>query len=326
MKTMVDVLNAPRRGKFFQLEQLRGEWMELSLAPEFGCHWTRLRVSVKGEWADFLKPVASGDALLDASTGHGSYIMAPWSNRIAGAGFEFSGRRYQLRKNFRDGTAIHGDVRTRPWTVIESSAERFEAELDSREFMDFNFPFAARFHQAIGMEADRLRMDFTTENAGDEPMPAGFGIHPFVMRRLTWRDDDVMLVVPADRVYPAVGCIPTGPAEAVERSTDLRHLRKLGKPNLDHCFTGFTEREIRLIYQGSRAEVRFGFDESFGHAVIYAPNLIDGSAAPFVAIEPVTNANDGFNLLAKGWKDTGVRILEPGERWTASLEISVGDI
>jgi aldose 1-epimerase len=34
---------------------------------------------------------------------------------------------------------------------------------------------------------------------------------------------------------------------------------------------------------------------------------------PFVAVEPMTNANDGFNLLAQGIEGSGVFVLEPGE-------------
>ncbi len=326
MKTTIEVLNAPRHRRMIPVEQLRNDWFELSLVPEFGCHWTRLRLSVKGEWADFLKPVPGGDALLDSPTGHGSYIMAPWSNRIAGATFEFQNKRYELRKNFRDGTAIHGDVRTRPWDVIDSTAERFEAQLDSRNFEDFNYPFSLRFHLLMELFGERLQVLFETENCDSQPAPAGLGFHPFVMRRLTWRDEDVVLSVPADLVYPAEGCIPTGPAEPVQGVTDLRELRPLEAPNLDHCLTGLTGQEIRIIYLGSRTEVRFSFDESFGHTVIYAPNTPHGIPTSFVAVEPVTNANDGFNLLARGHKNTGVRILAPGETWTARWEISMGDI
>jgi|SRR6266545_2755184 len=326
MKATAEVLNAPRHRRIFSTEQLRNERIELSFLPEFGCHWSRLRLSVKGEWADFLKPVPDGDSLIDSPTSHGSYVMAPWSNRIAAGLFEFQGKRYQLQKNFRDGTAIHGDVRTRPWSVVDSTADRFEAQLDSRDVPEFNFPFPLRFQQVLELEGDRLRVEFTTTNAGDRAAPAGLGFHPFVLRRLTWRDDDVILVLPAEKVYPAVGCIPTGPAQPVEGSTDLRGLRRLGSPGLDHCFTGLTGREIRIIYRGSRVEVRFEVDESFGHAVIYAPNTKDGTPNSFVAVEPVTNANDGFNLLAKGWKETGVRVLSPGESWTARWQISMGDV
>jgi len=34
---------------------------------------------------------------------------------------------------------------------------------------------------------------------------------------------------------------------------------------------------------------------------------------PYFAIEPVTNANDGFNLYDKGIPGSGVFVLEPGE-------------
>jgi len=326
MKTTAEVLNAPRHGRLFPREQLRNDRIELSFVPEFGCHWTRLRLSVKGEWVDFLKPVPDGDALLDSPTGYGSYIMAPWSNRIANGIFEFEGQRYELRRNFRDGTAIHGDVRTRPWQVIESSPERFEAQLDSRDFPDFNYPFALRFHLLMELIGDSIQSQFATENADQRNAPVGLGFHPFALRRLTGRDDDVILLLPAERVYPAVGCIPTGPPERVQGPTDLRHLQPLGAPNLDHCFTGLAAQEIRIIYRGTRAEVRFNFDDSFGHAVVYAPNSANGLPATFVAVEPVTNANDGFNLLAKGWQGTGVRVLEPGERWTARWQFSTGDI
>ena len=326
MKTTIDVLNAPRHRRFFPLEQLRNDRIELTFTPEFGCHWTRLRFLVKGEWADFLKPVPNGDALIDGPERHGSYILAPWSNRIAGAAFRFQGERYGLRGNFADGSALHGDVRTRPWTVVAAAPDRFEAWLDSRKFPDFNFPFALRFRLVMELFEDRLRTVLTTVNADARPAPVAFGFHPYALRRLTWRDDDMMLVVPADRVYPAVDCIPTGPAEDVQGATDLRGIRPLGAPDLDHCFTGLSGREIRIIYRGSRTEVRFGMDEAFTHAVVFAPNLMDTVPEGFVAIEPVTCANDGFNLMDRGQGGTGVKVLGPGEEWSGAWEISMGDI
>lgn len=326
IKTALEVLNAPRHRQTFPVEQLKNDRLELSFVPGFGCHWIRLRLLVKGEWVDFLRPVPDGDMLLDGKGGHGSYALAPWSNRIAGAAFQFEGRRHELRKNFRDGTAIHGDVRTRPWKTVSSAPERFEAELDSREFEDFNFPFKLRFRMALALEDDRLRTEFAIENVDGRAAPAGFGFHPFVLRRLTWRDDDLILVVPAERVYPAVNCLPTGPALPVGGATDLRGLHPLGVPNLDHCYTDFSSREIRIIYRGSRTEVRFTFDEAFGHAVIYTPNARSGLPESFVAVEPVTNANDGFNLMARGIEGTGVKVLAPGESLRGGWEISMGDI
>jgi hypothetical protein len=34
---------------------------------------------------------------------------------------------------------------------------------------------------------------------------------------------------------------------------------------------------------------------------------------PYIAVEPVTNTNDGFNMLAHGIADHHVFVLQPGE-------------
>ena len=131
--------------------------------------------------------------------------------------------------------------------------------------------------------------------------------------------------VPAELVYPAEGCLPTGVPVRVEGATDLRQIKPLRTPNLDHCYTGLTENRIRLIYPRSGVEVRFEFDENFSHTVVYAPNREDGSPESFVAVEPVTHATNGFNLHEAGQEGSGVQVLEPGERWTTSWSISAGE-
>jgi len=310
----------------FEEHLLKSNRLELAILPEFGCHWTRLRFSVKGHWLDFLVSAPDQQALLSRPTGYGSYILAPWSNRIAAAAFEFEGRHHQLRENFPDHTAIHGDVRNRPWKVVEASAGRFEGIFDSREHSDFNFPFATVYRHVLELSEDRLRVELSIENVDKCQAPVGFGYHPFLRRRLTRADRDLLLIVPADKFYPAEACIPTGPPQTVSGRTDLRHMKLLGKPGLDHCFTGLRHGEIRVIYPGTRVEVRINMDPVFSHMVIYAPNDPAGRPREFVCVEPVTNANDGFNLLAKGWPDTGVKVLEPGEKWGGAWELSVGDI
>jgi aldose 1-epimerase len=42
--------------------------------------------------------------------------------------------------------------------------------------------------------------------------------------------------------------------------------------------------------------------------VIYVPPGED-----FFCVEPVSHANDGFNLMARGIEGTGVQVLEPGQ-------------
>jgi len=44
------------------------------------------------------------------------------------------------------------------------------------------------------------------------------------------------------------------------------------------------------------------------HVLVYTP-----PGEPSVAVEPMTNASDGFNLYAEGIPGHGVLVLQPGE-------------
>lgn len=309
------------------VNRLKNDSLELTVVPDYGLHWTRLRISAKGKWLDLLAPVEEPESLLEGGSHLGSYFLAPWSNRVACAQFQFEGGTYRLRPNFKDGTAIHGDVRTRPWRILDAGDDCIEASLDSRDFADFNFPFPLRFHERIELSPAGLRTSTWIENAHDARVPVGFGFHPYFRRKLTDRDRDLVLILPASKVYPAVGCLPTGPAADVPAESRMTDPRLLGAPDLDHCFTGLEDpHKIRLFWPGTGVQVHLDLDPVFTHTVVYAPNGPDGRPRDFVAVEPVTQANDGFNCLARGWKGTGVKVLEPGERWGGSWELSVGDI
>lgn len=308
------------------LLQLEDESMELTVVPDYGLHWTRLRISAKGRWIDLLEPVPDPEGLPEGTSHLGSYLLAPWSNRIARGEFEFEGSRYRVRPNFADGTAIHGDVRMRPWKIHSVTPAALEAGLDSREFSDWNFPFALHFRVKIELRPKGLSTTTTIENVDTRRAPVGFGFHPYFRRRLTERDRDMVLLVGARKVYPAVDCLPTGPAEPAAGETRLTEPRLLGAPDLDHCFTDLDRGGIRMFYPGSGVQVRLRLDPVFSHVVVYAPNGPDGRPKDFVAVEPVTQANDGFNGLARGWPGTGVKVLEPGESWGGTWVLSAGDI
>jgi aldose 1-epimerase len=55
-------------------------------------------------------------------------------------------------------------------------------------------------------------------------------------------------------------------------------------------------------------------DEIFQNIVFYLPQ-----GQPFFAVEPVTNANDGFNLYDKGIPGSGVFVLEPGQEQQGTI-------
>jgi aldose 1-epimerase len=308
---------------------LANNHLELTVIPQFGCHWTSLRVNVDDQWVDLLLPVPEHRTLSRKKwSGYGSYLLAPWSNRISGGAFRFANREHRLHVNSPDQTAIHGDVRTRPWKVLEGGVTSFEAELDSREFEDFNFPFHFHYRHSVKIAENRVTTGLWLKNMGQETAPAGMGFHPYFKRRLSPADPDVELTVPAEKVYPAKGCIPVSPAVPVTGKKDLRVRALLGKRNLDDCFTGLKPGPVKILYPGTGVEVDMRMDPVFSHVVVYAPDTWRGwgPSRPFFCIEPVTHANDAFNLLARGWEETGVKELEPGEVWGGTFDVTVARV
>lgn len=59
-------------------------------------------------------------------------------------------------------------------------------------------------------------------------------------------------------------------------------------------------------------------DPVLAHTLVYAP-----AGLPFFAVEPVTNANDGFNLMADGVPGHGVFVLEPGETRSGDIRLDL---
>ena len=322
---------------------LQNRHLRLTVFPGFGCHWARLEASVRGEWIDLLVPVENCAELVDevararayfagdakAGAGRrsfrGSFFLAPWSNRLANASFEFDGEEHSLRVSSGDGTAIHGDVRARPWQV-DGDVGHFVAHLDSADHASFNFPYHLAFTQTVELNGDRLTTTAEIVNRDVRRAPVGLGFHPYFRRRLTERDRDLFLRIPASTYYPLENSLPSSPPQPVDCARDLRQLQPLGDRALDDCVSGFEDRVMRLIWPGTGLEARIEVDETLGHAILFAPDDAEGQPSDFIAIEPVTNVNDGFNLLARGQEGTGVRILEPGESLRSEWSLSVGDV
>jgi len=63
-------------------------------------------------------------------------------------------------------------------------------------------------------------------------------------------------------------------------------------------------------------DITLAADAILEQLVLYAP-----LGATFFAVEPWTNANDGFNLLANGIRGSGIFVLQPGEERSAAFTL-----
>ncbi len=249
------------------------------------------------------------------------YLMAPWTNRIADASFAFDGARHTLRADFPDGSAIHGDVRGRPWRVTDRTPVHARLAFDSRAHAGVNFPWAFGCVARYELSPGGLAVELSVSNLDRAPMPAGAGLHPFFARRL-WADDEIRVRAHVSGRYPCEACVPVGDAGDDAACAALREGGPLGDPGLDDVFAGFAGEAV-IEWPASGARMTLRCSDNLGHLVVFTPQENDGGAAPWFCVEPTSMVNDGFNLRERGWKGTGVRVLEPGQTLATKVEMLV---
>jgi aldose 1-epimerase len=245
------------------------------------------------------------------------YLLAPWSNRIAGARFRWRGREHPLRPDWPDGSAIHGLVKDRPWRITERSPCTATLSVSSDEFPPaFPWRFRADVRYAIWGDTLSVRLSVGHAATAGEPMPAGLGFHPFFPRALWDPADEVSIRYAASGRYPASGMIPTGRARPDDVTSGLATGAPLPGPGLDDVFLGSPDG-AQITWPASGLRLTYSCSASLTHAVLYT-GLPDA-----FCFEPVTMVNDGFNLAERGWPDTGVVAVAPGDSLRADWSLRV---
>jgi aldose 1-epimerase len=290
--------------------------LSAAIEPGVGAGLSRLTLDHKHGRCEVLRPAEGVSRFTDLSM----YLMAPWTNRIAGAAFEFRGRRCQLRADWEDGTAIHGDVKTREWRILDRTPVSARMGLDSRDPPDANWPWPYAAEVRYEINDGSLVCDLAVRNLGEAPMPAGLGFHPFFSRSLREGDDVRAKVITRGR-YPVRAMIPSGPARPDEATARLVAGGPLAELALDDVFAGFEPPAI-IIWDRARVEARVECSANLGHVVVFSPRGQAGMQ-PWFCVEPVSMVTDGFNLLGRGRPGTGVQVVGPGDWLRCRMSIVV---
>ena len=281
--------------------ELRAGSTRLAVAPEVGGSITRYASERGGTAIDWMRP-APADAIASRSAGStSSFPMVPFSNRIRDAAFRFRGRTIQLPQNFRpEPHAIHGHAWREPWTILARSEAALV--LEYRHPADA-WPWTYAAQQAFDLTEERLRIRFTVTNEASEPMPVGFGLHPYFVRtpRATvranvgrmWQADAGLM--PVDLVPPPPQLLLDGDGLNPDATT------------LDNNFVDFGGQAV-IDWPEWNARLRIDADPVYACLVVYTP-----AGRDFFCVEPATNCIDGFNLADAGRTDAGIIVLAPGD-------------
>lgn len=274
---------------------LDSDAIEVSVLPQYGARLHSLRV----DGHDLLRTPSDPRRYAEEPFFWGAFVMAPWCNRLTAEPTPFGGRSVDLRANFRDGSAIHGQVYERAWSVHGEGDFSVSGGGDG-------WPWMYRVGLRLLMPAARtVRIEQSLTNMSDEPMPGGLGIHPWFRR-------PVHVAVNGAAVHPTNS--DNVPAEPVDGHLDLRRAREL-EEGIDGAWTELAEpaAELRWPQLDLRAVMRVTAPQRF--IVAARPPHLDA-----VAIEPQTHAAFGLARLLRG-DAGGLTLIEPGEQLQLITEL-----
>ncbi len=292
---------------------------------DVGVQWMAAQVNRNGQWvdvvpdcraerpdagsqADLAAPGQSADAPLPAANFH----MIPYSNRIRDGKFNHRGRPIALQDGAKH--AIHGALRKQRWRIISAESDTLVCEFDSKADTAINWPWALKAQIAQSVKGDTLTSTITITNQGDTDMPVGTGWHPYFVRNI----DGSMptLTLPVTEVFPdeSGDCLPDGAAIELPDALDFRKPRALDPDQrIDCCLAGLAGA-CHIHWQDAGIELVMSASEACQFLILFNPDK------PHFAVEPVTNANDAFNLAEQG-VSSGVAVISPGTSFSVTMHL-----
>ena len=297
------------------------------VVPDLGFNVYRFSVEPDGHEVGIIDPPPTLDDLRAHPSRYGVPILFPFPGRVAGGRFAFLGREYELERKVANGNAIHGFVYDRPWQVAaQGTGPRDGAVLmgrfESQSFPELagQYPSAFRLDVTYRLHAWTLTIEARAENVGNEPLPLGFGLHPYLHAPIDHGEGagGCVIQVPVTRRWELANLLPTGRILPVEE--DLASGVSLEGRRFDDVYTGvILDGEVsRAALSDTKAHlaVVVEADSSFREWVVYTP------PRPAVCFEPYTCAPDALNLEPRGI-EAGLMVLEPDEWKSWKVRIRV---
>jgi aldose 1-epimerase len=293
-----------------ELVTLRDGGTELVVAPACGARLIAFRVDGR----DVLRPAFETVLRAAAAYGFAAFPLMPYSGPIFGSGFRFRGEWHPLARNVAaEPTATHGEAWIRPWRVETADDRSIALAMEHAPAVD-GFPFAWRGRLTLAVASGRLTVGLELTNRDHRPMPAGLGLHPYFPKApgTVLRFDCTGVWPPDTPKAVAQGCGP------LEEGLDFRDGQDIGPLVLDRCFEGWDGAATLTAPDGFVTRVEADA-ATFGKLQVYS-----AWDYPYVCVEPVTNANDGFARAALDVPSHGVAVLEPGRSLAGTVTITAG--
>ena len=286
--------------------KLATDRLKLDLLPELG---GRINKLVFNEFDIFLPLQIQNKKPIQTYKG-GCFSLVPFSNRIKNSRFNFNQFEYILTKN-DPPNAIHGHAYLGKWNVLkktDSSAVIVYKHLAN----NFGWPWSYEVVQTITLEDNNITFLLEILNKSNNPMPIGFGIHPYFNY-----SDNVKLKFCAQREW--LGSPEEFPIKTkiIENNFNYKKGSDLWKEQKTICYENFYE-EVEIFWLSNRKKVKIKTDKIFTHLIIHVPEH-----AKYFCVEPVSHPTDGFNLAYKKIENINCDVLMPNKKIKGLIKFEI---
>jgi aldose 1-epimerase len=264
-------------------------------------------------------------------SGHGIPILFPFPNRIRDGRFSWNAKEYKIaasNASFHGANAIHGFCLDRPWRVTSHGPDfavgTFQLSQDAADRAAY-WPADFRLEVRYSLRGSTLRADILIANPSADPLPWGFGTHPYFKLPLGAKSHSARCLIeaPASQEWELVDSLPTGRRLPISEPKDLRDGAYFDTLKLDDVLTDLGNTpvvECAIIDESAGLQVTERFPKEFRELVVYTPANRDA-----ICLEPYTCVTDAINLAPRDI-ETGWRVLDPGAEFRTWIEISAGNV
>lgn len=279
---------------------LKAGELAVELAPRIGGSVASFQRRGSQGIVHLMRPMTEAAWVSADPAGAAMFPMVPYANRMAGDRFDFEGQSYQFKKQSGESSSIHGSGWRSAWTVHYSNAQSAELTL---EHLPSDEPYSYSAFQRFCLSDDRLMVTIGVTNRGANPLPFGFGQHPF------WdREPEVTIRFRATQFW--IEGPDSMPTDRIVTSPELDFSQGGRLPDRwrNNCYGGWDgHAEISFPRRGTGLRIEAG--PLFRHLMLYSD-----PQKTFFCLEPQTHVAGAFNRVERNKDDDlGVFVLDPGE-------------
>jgi aldose 1-epimerase len=289
---------------------------EVDILPSFGALLHAFRIMTPDSLFNVIDHYESLDQLkaqLDRS--YKSSKLSPFPCRLKNARYSHAGKSYEFKNKFPDGSAIHGLLFKKSFSVDEENAGDDSASIKlsyDYKMDDKAYPFNYRCEVIYTLFAEEiLQVETTVLNRSGEAIPIADGWHPyFTLGGMV--DEWLMQFSISSIIESDENLIPTG------RLLDYEQFKvpmTIGHTFLDNCFLVQNEKNLpacEIFNPFNKLKVSFFPGADYPYLQIYTP-----PHRKSIAIENLSAAPDSFN------NKMGLTILSPGNSQSFALQYKV---